>query len=225
MIESMAAITLYFARHGETDYNRNGIVQGRGVDAPLNERGQWQAEALAQRFTKVPLHAIYASPLRRALETAQAVRRHHLDAAFYQLTDLEEMDWGYLEGKPYAPPYDTQIRAVYERWRAGDYGYPVPGGESILDVQRRALRALETILARHEAETVLVVTHGRFLRILLASILPEYGLERMEALPHTNTAVNHLIYENGYFRALRLNCTAHLEEAAVHDGFPMEVAA
>ena len=221
----MAATTLYLVRHGETDYNRNGIVQGRGVDAPLNERGRRQAEALARRFAAVPLDALYASPLRRALATAEAVRRYHPDVPFYQLADLAEMDWGDLEGKPYAPPYDEQIRAIYEHWRAGDYDYPVPGGESILDVQRRALRALETILTRHEGETVLVVTHGRFLRILLASVLPEYGLARMEALPHTNTAVNHLVYENGRFRALRLNCTAHLAEAAVNDGLPTEVAA
>ncbi len=221
----MAATTLYLVRHGETDYNRHNIVQGRGVDAPLNEQGQRQAKALARRFASVPLEAIYTSPLQRAVATAEVVRLYHPEVPLYRMADLEEMDWGHLEGKPYAPPYDAQIRAVYERWRAGAYDYPVPGGESILDVQRRALRALETILTQHEGETVLVVTHGRFLRVLLASVLPEYGLARMEALPHTNTAVNHLIYDQGRFRALRLNCTAHLEEAAVDDAFRTEVAA
>lgn len=221
----MAATTLYLVRHGETDYNRNSIVQGRGVDAPLNERGRRQAKALAQRFASVHLDAIYTSPLQRAVATAEAVRTYHPEVPFYQMADLEEMDWGQLEGKPYAPPYDAQIRAIYEHWRAGDYDYSVPGGESILDVQRRALRALETILSRHEGESVLVVTHGRFLRILLASILPEYGLARMEALPHTNTAVNHLVYEQGRFRAYRLNCTAHLDEAALDENLGTEVAA
>jgi len=96
----MPATTLYFVRHGETDYNRNSIVQGRGVDAPLNERGRRQAEALARRFAAVPLDAIYASPLRRALETAEAVRRYHPDVPFFQVVDLEEMDWGELEGNP-----------------------------------------------------------------------------------------------------------------------------
>ncbi|SHK16207.1 histidine phosphatase family protein [Rhodothermus profundi] len=221
----MAITTLYFVRHGETDYNRHGIVQGRGVDAPLNEHGQRQAEALARRFAEVALDAIYTSPLQRARATAEAVRQYHPDLPFYQMADLEEMDWGDLEGKPCAPPYDAQIRRIYERWQAGDYAYPVPGGESVLDVQRRALRALQTILARHEGEAVLVVTHGRFLRILLASILPEYGLARMEALPHTNTAVNHLVCENGRFRALRLNCTAHLEGLAVKAERATEVVA
>ncbi|MDQ7040981.1 MAG: histidine phosphatase family protein [Rhodothermus sp.] len=221
----MAATTLYLVRHGETDYNRHNIVQGRGVDAPLNEQGRRQAKALARRFASVPLEAIYTSPLQRAVATAEAVRLYHPEVPLYRMVDLEEMDWGHLEGKPYAPPYDAQIRAVYERWRAGEYAYPVPGGESILDVQRRALRALETILMQHEGKTVLVVTHGRFLRVLLASVLPEYGLARMEALPHTNTAVNHLVYEQGRFRALRLNCTAHLEQVAAADAFRTGVAA
>ncbi len=221
----MAVTTLYLVRHGETDYNRHNIVQGRGVDAPLNEQGRRQAKALARRFASMPLEAIYTSPLQRAVATAEAVRLYHPEVPLYRMADLAEMDWGHLEGKPYAPPYDAQIRAIYERWRAGAYDYPVPGGESILDVQRRALRALETILTQHEGETVLVITHGRFLRVLLASVLPEYGLARMDALPHTNTAVNHLVYENGRFKALRLNCTAHLEEATVDDAVRTEVAA
>jgi broad specificity phosphatase PhoE len=60
---------------------------------------------------------------------------------------------------------------------------------------------------------VLVVTHGRFLRIVLASLLDEYGLTRMHELPHSNTAVNRLVHRKDTFEAELLNCTAHLDDA------------
>ncbi len=221
----MPTTTLYLVRHGETDYNRQRIVQGRGIDAPLNATGRRQAEALARRFAQIPLDALYSSPLQRAAATAEAIRCYHPQVPFYLMKDLEEMGWGTLEGKPYAPPYAEQIDYAYARWQAGEYGYRIPGGESILDVQQRALRALEQILEAQAGRTVLVVTHGRWLRILLASILPAYGLARMEQLPHTNTAVNQIIYDGQSFRAVRLNCTAHLEEPAVEDSVWTEVAA
>lgn len=221
----MPTTTLYLVRHGETDCNRQRIVQGRGVDAPLNATGRRQAEALARRFAQVALDALYSSPLQRAVATAEAIRCYHPQIPFYVMADLEEMGWGSLEGKPYALPYAEQIDYAYARWRAGDYGYRIPGGESILEVQQRALRALEQILEAQAGRTVLVVTHGRWLRILLASILPAYGLARMEQLSHANTAVNQIVYDGHSFRAVQLCCTAHLEEAAVDDSLWTEVAA
>jgi broad specificity phosphatase PhoE len=69
------------------------------------------------------------------------------------------------------------------------------------------------MLEREEGCTVLVVTHGRFLRIVLASLLDEYGLARMHELPHSNTAVNRLVHRKDTFEAELLNCTAHLDDA------------
>jgi len=204
---------LYVVRHGETEYNRRRIVQGRKVDASLNETGRRQADALARRFEDERLDAVYASTLRRARETADAVAAKHPGVPVRYLHDLEEMSWGDYEGRP----FDEHVRAMYERmevlWQSGDFSRPVTGGESITEVQASGLRALDRILARHPGETVLVVAHGRFMRVLLASILPGYGLERMREIKHANTGVNRVRFGGGAPTADLLNCTVHLETA------------
>jgi broad specificity phosphatase PhoE len=100
---------------------------------------------------------------------------------------------------------------MYRQWEEGAFDYAVEGGESILDVQQRALRAIGEIVERHAGETVLVVTHGRLLRVLLASLLEEYGLHRMQDIQHANTAVNRVTWRDGRFEADLLNSTSHLE--------------
>ncbi len=203
--------TLYLVRHGETDCNRHGIVQGRGVDSRLNDRGRRQAQCLARRLASVPFDAIYASTLRRARETAQAVAAHHEGVPLHVHADLCEMAWGVYEGVP-AEDVREALDAARAAWRDGRFDRCVEGGESIRDVQRRALRAVRRIVAEHAGQTVLVVAHGRWLRVLLASILDEeYGLERMHAIRHANTCVNLVVHRTGCFDAQRLNCIAHLD--------------
>ena len=203
----------YFVRHGETEYNRQHIVQGRGIDSVLNETGQAQAEALAERLATVSFDTIYASSLRRAQQTAKVLARPHSDISMKYLEDLDEMAWGVYEGAHPSPDRDEALDAIKRRWREGAFHEPIEGGESVLDVQRRALRAVNHILTQDAGRTVLVVTHGRFLRIVLASLLDEYGLARMHELPHSNTAVNRLVCREDAFEAELLNCTAHLDDA------------
>lgn len=209
----MQTTTFYFVRHGETEYNRRGIVQGRGIDARLNATGRKQAVAVAHRLADVSFNAIYTSPLRRAVETMEAIAMMHADVPVYQVADLEEMAWGIYEGEPHTPRLQQVFAGYRARWRQGEFHLPVEGGESIRDVQVRAERAVATMLDRHAGQTVLVVTHGRFLRVLLSTVLEEYGLERMEEIEHTNTGVNTLCCREGCFEAVRLNCVAHLEAA------------
>ena len=208
----MKETTLYFVRHGETDYNRRRIVQGRGVDSMLNATGRSQAVAVARRLASVAFDAIYTSTLRRAAETAEAIAHEHATVPVHHLSDLEEMAWGVFEGKPFSLEVRQALEAIYARWNQGEFGYRIPAGESIYDVQQRGRKAIEYILARHDGETVLVVTHGRYLRVLLATLLDDYGLERMEEIPHANTGVNRLAYHGGRFEIALLNCTDHLEE-------------
>ncbi len=210
----MPETTLYLVRHGETDYNRHHVVQGRGVDSVLNEMGRAQAAAVARRLAEVPFDAMYTSPLRRAAETAETIAREHNGVPIHRLAYLEEMAWGVYEGVPFSPALRKEFEGLMARWHNGEYGYRVEGGESIYDVQERGRQAIRYILDRHAGETVLVVTHGRYLRILLATLLEEYGLERMEEIPHSNTGVNALRYRNGRFEADLLNCTAHLDASA-----------
>ncbi len=201
---------LYFVRHGETEYNRRGIVQGGGIDSTLNSTGYEQAEALARRLSDTSLDALYASTMRRAKQTADVLATPHEPVSKTYLRDLREMAWGVFEGEPPSDERDDAIGRVKTRWREGQFDYSIEGGESIRDVQTRADRAIDHIVTREKGKTVLVVTHGRFLRVLLASILEDYDLGDMHRLDHSNTCVNRVVHSEGRFRADLLNCTAHL---------------
>jgi len=212
-----APTTLYLVRHGETEHNRRGIIQGGGVDSELNAAGRAQAEALAQRLGTVSFDALYASTLQRAKQTADLLAPPHEPIPRTYLRDLSEMDWGVFEGEPPSAERDEAMGALKTAWRDGAYDRAVEEGESIRDVQTRAQRALRHILAREAGRTALVVTHGRYLRVLLATILDDYGLEHMQELGHSNTCVNRVVVDDGRARADLQNCTAHLSsvEASV----------
>ena len=179
----------------------------------LNAKGRVQAAAVARRLADVTFDAIYTSTLRRASETAERIAHEHPAVPLHRLRDLEEMAWGIYEGKPFSAQVQQALEAIYDRWNHGEFDYRIPAGESIYDVQQRGRQAIDYILARHTGETVLAVTHGRYLRVLLATLLDDYGLERMEEIPHANTGVNRLICRDGRFEVALLNCTDHLDEA------------
>ncbi len=204
---------LYLVRHGETDFNRKRMVQGRGIDAPLNAEGQAQAKALASRAKTMPLDAIYASTLLRARETASFVANVHPGVPITFLRDLEEMSWGIYEGQGQSPEMQAAFEKMRAEWSDGNYDYRAEEGESVYEVQARGKKAIEHIVANHNGEHVMVVAHGRFLRILLATLLGDYGLVRMEEIKHANTGLNHLVFSDETYKAHLLNCTSHLQDA------------
>ena len=210
---SGGSTTLYLVRHGETDHNRDGVIQGGGVDSSLNAAGRAQAQALRERLDSVSVDALYASTLQRAKETADILARPHEPLSRTYLRDLSEMDWGVFEGEPPSPERDEAMGALKSAWREGAYDRAPEEGESIRDVQNRAQRALRHILAREGGRTALVVTHGRYLRVLLATLLDDRGLEHMQKLGHSNTCVNRVVVEDGRAWADLQNCTAHLSSA------------
>src|SRR5206468_2330987 len=137
--------TLLLVRHGETDWNAEGRLQGH-TDRPLSEFGRRQAERLATTLAAEKLDAIYASDLARARETAEIVGEH-LRLPVVLDPDLRERDWGTWEGL-------TSMQRI---------GVELVG-ESTEDHSRRMLRALERAAATHPSGRVLVVTHGGSMR-------------------------------------------------------------
>ena len=206
---------VFLIRHGQTEANRLGLIQGRGLDAPLNAEGRAQAAALADRFAAVPLAAVVASPLARARATAEAVAAPHGLAVAFD-PDWEEMHWGAFEGVAPSPVTDAVFRRVVAAWQAGDFSDRVEGGEALLDVQTRLLKAWTRLLAAHAGQTVAVVSHGRALRVLLSTLLHEDGLRAMHTFEHANTAVNELVVDeaSGQIVPGPLNCTRHLAPLA-----------
>jgi broad specificity phosphatase PhoE len=211
---SAGTTVLYFVRHGETEYNRKGIMQGSGVDSSLNRTGREQAHALRRRFSSLPVDVVYSSDLRRAQETADLLAESLPRADRRILSDLREISWGVLEGESPSPTRDAALGTVKSQWAEGNYDARIDGGESILDVRDRAIRAAQHMVEMDASRTILAVTHGRYLRVLLASICDGYDLADMSALGHDNTCVNRLLYRDGRFHADVLNCTTHLDPEA-----------
>jgi len=202
-------LRLFLVRHGETDYNKRGIIQGGGIDASLNQTGRWQAERFHLKHHQVPFRAVYTSGLRRTLETVADF--HPALPPPTQLAGLNECHWGEFEGVEFSPKLKQKLLPLKRAWAAGEVDRKVPGGgESPQEVWNRAYKALKTIENTHpEGGDVLVCTHGRLLRVLLSGLLGN-GLHEMERFAHANTGLNVLVKHATRYRSEILNDLSHL---------------
>lgn len=202
---------LFLLRHGETAHNKDQIIQGGGVDSVLNQTGRGQAQQFFARYQAHPFAAVVASSLRRTQETLApfAEAGHRVQAH----PGLNEIHWGHYEGRRYDAALQAEVAHVREAWAAGDFDYPVPGGETPNQVLRRATAALEDVLAAHPEGDVLVCAHGRVNCILLSHWL-ERDLRNMTAYRHPNTALHLLDAQPPAYAAVKLADTSHLYEPA-----------
>ncbi|GAB3805052.1 histidine phosphatase family protein [Spirosoma humi] len=206
--------TIYLIRHGETDYNRRGIVQGSGVDSDLNEMGRAQAQAFFQAYQHVPFSKIYISGLKRTYQTAEPFIE--LGLPFEKLTGLNEISWGVMEGKAPGNLENEYYRDLIESWASGNSAKTTDGGESPDQVVARQKEAMATILAHPEEETILVAMHGRAMRILLCWITNQ-PLSLMDQFEHSNLCLYKLQYnyDTAAFTIELANDTAHLLSLAM----------
>ncbi|HNH36243.1 MAG TPA: histidine phosphatase family protein [Rhodocyclaceae bacterium] len=146
------------ARHGETDWNAAGILQG-WIDVPINEKGRLQAVELGESLAGRGFSCIYSSPLRRARETAEMIAgRLELPVPSFH-DGLKERHFGRYQGVPkeeLAVTHPEVLEEIRSRNPAGHF----EGGESMDHFADRVIHALGDIADLHEAEAVLVVTHG-----------------------------------------------------------------
>jgi len=202
----MNQIRIFIARHGQTDYNRRGLLQGRGIDAPLNETGFKQAELLSSYLNGYSADGLFSSSLVRTWQTAEPLRKAK-DMDIIRETDLDEMDFGEFEGKPYLDAA-KELDNIQTFWKRGELDVPIPGGESPRQVFNRANSAFHDIVNKFSGTNMVMVLHGRLIRILVSEWLG-MGLKNMHKIEHQNAAINQLVYD-GSFRAVYLNKTDHL---------------
>lgn len=205
----MAETNLFIVRHGETDLNRDGILQGRGIDASLNTTGRRQAVQVSEYLESTNIDQIITSSLKRSKQTADPiVDFHQIEGRSYP--ELDEMHFGELEGEPVTDVKDS-LNEIHAIWSRGDVDYSIPGGESPQAVFKRADGAVQSILKQSEGESLVMILHGRLIRILL-SVWLGHGLKNMHLIHHQNGAINHLKFLNGIFSGHKLNYTEHLSE-------------
>jgi broad specificity phosphatase PhoE len=162
------SLTIYFLRHGETDSSQIGGYCGT-LDPDLTPAGHQMAQDFAAAYRSLPWTALFSSPLRRAVATAQPL----CDAVGMPLQrrdGLREVAYGEWEGKTSDQVYKA-YHDDYVRWLT-DPGWNAPtGGEKGIDVARRSSRVLEEIERTYSTGNVLVVSHKATTRIMLCSLL------------------------------------------------------
>lgn len=158
---------LYCIRHGESTYNAEGRIQGQS-DVPLSDLGRQQGEATAAALAALPIEAIFCSPLRRAVQTAQPLA----DALRLPLREdprLMEVHVGNFQDR-LRSELDRLHPEAMARWRSGDPDFALPGGESRRELMRRGEEVFREIRSTGLAH-VAVVTHGGLLAAALKSLL------------------------------------------------------
>ncbi|NCB77900.1 MAG: alpha-ribazole phosphatase [Negativicutes bacterium] len=167
---------IWFVRHGETEWNRTKRYQGHS-DIPLNETGRRQAQETAALLANEPLMAVYASDLKRAVETAETIAQPH-GVRVQQKPELRELHFGLWEGLRYEQimeKWADELSLMYEHPEKGC----APEGEGFCELAKRAWPALQAIREAHqEEEAIAVVAHGGTIRVLLC-LLQEKSLQQL----------------------------------------------
>ncbi|RLC29234.1 MAG: histidine phosphatase family protein [Deltaproteobacteria bacterium] len=205
--ENRKAVRLLFVRHGETESNVEHRYMGQS-DSPLTPMGIAQARAVAKRLAKYQVDAIYSSDLGRAAITSRIISRAcHLPVTYDKR--LRERHAGLLQGQLQADARIKYAKVFAEIARMGA-GYAFPGGgESGLQVEERLSCFLDEIRESHTGETVVVITHGGVLRVLLWHILG-FPYDAIFRLQCDNTSISSLAFFDGQWILESWNDTAHL---------------
>ncbi|KAK4759108.1 hypothetical protein SAY87_020409 [Trapa incisa] len=172
-------------RHGETEWNSDGRIQGH-LDVELNQIGKQQAAAVANRLSKEgKISAVYSSDLKRASETAQAIATACGGLEVIKEPELRERNLGDLQGLQLKEAAKLKPLA-YEAFLSHQSDQELPGGgESIDQLYKRCTSSLETIARKHKGERVVVVTHGGVIRSLCRRACPSRRFGKV-----LNTSIN-----------------------------------
>jgi 2,3-bisphosphoglycerate-dependent phosphoglycerate mutase len=206
---------LYIIRHGRTEYNHLGLVQGSGIDSNLDAIGHQQALSFFEAYQDIGFDKIYTSALRRTHQTvAPFVDRQ--DIPTQALKGLNEMSWGKKEGRAVTPQEDEAHFRMLEGWKKGLLHLKTPDGESPLEVYERQIEALQVIMKAENEQKVLICMHGRAMKIFLCLLLG-YDLTQMDNFEHSNTCLYRVDYrpERQAFELKIQNCTNHLSGSSV----------
>jgi len=199
--------TIYLVRHGQTDYNKKGIVQGSGIDASLNDLGRLQSEAFYEAYRKIPFDKIYISGLKRTKESISLFIKDGLP--FDSLAGLNEISWGKSEGTEFTNENNTLYKKLVQDWKDGKTHLSVEAGESPEDVMRRQKEAIEYILQQPNEKNILICMHGRAMRILLCWLLDK-PLSSMDEYMHNNLGLYVLHFKDEKFELATSNDLEHL---------------
>ena len=200
---------VYLIRHGATELSAEDRFAG-AVDVLLSDAGRNQARLLGERLARARICAIYASPMKRTVSTAELVAApHRLDVE--RVDELREIAHGRWEGKSRAE-VAREYQHEYERWEQDPYTFAPVGGESGLQVTARALPALLQLVETHEGMPFVVVSHKATIRLLLSSLIGFDPRKYRDRLDQSPAALNILDFKDAANARLTLfNDVSHYE--------------
>lgn len=194
---------LCLVRHGQTDWNRQEIIQGR-EDNPLNALGRRQAEESAAFLSQEEWDVIVASPLSRAVDTASYIAEAcGMDNEGIVLDErFIEREFGYASGKP--------VKGIYEAVQADDRER-IPGLESEDEMRSRVLEGMQHLVETHPGKRIIVVCHSHAIKAALSAVDDTYTFRHAMR----NACSNYITYEDGRFYVKAVNVADHITDTTV----------
>ena len=197
---------IFLIRHGETEWNAIGKLQGSS-DIKLLPEGIEQAHLLAEHAPFHAVDAIYSSDLLRAVTTAE-ILAEKFGLPVIKERGLRETSFGDWEGRFLSDLAKENPKGFEQFFTKPDKVQP-PNGETFLQSQARIMNALDEIIADNEDKNIIVVSHGAAIRLIICAAL-DIRIRKMWSISQFNTALNVLTYDEGFFRVELLNSTLHL---------------
>lgn len=182
------------------------MFRGR-IDIELNETGLKQAELLGEYLSQMKIEAVYSSPLKRALQVAQAIAKH--DKLNVEISQgLLDLDFGEWEGLP-RQEVAEKYRETFVEWMRHPDKVKIPGGEGLADVRKRATALIDEIIAKYQG-TVVLVTHRVVTKVLICALL---GLDDSHFwnIEQSTCGITTFSYRNGQFILTEHNNTSFLK--------------
>jgi len=205
---------IILVRHGETEWNVEEVFRGR-IDIELNQTGIKQAKLLAEYLADLKIDAIYSSPLRRALKTAELIAGYHkLDVEI--VPELIDMDFGKWQGLSLQEVRD-KYKELYAEWVSHPDKVKIPAGESLDGVRKRAISVVSDVIARYEG-TVVLVAHRVVNKVLICALL---GLDNSHFwnIRQDTCGITTFTCENGRFILTEHNNTSFFDQKAPPSDF------
>jgi broad specificity phosphatase PhoE len=192
-------------RHGETEWNLREIFRGR-FDIELNKTGIKQAHLLGKYLSEQKITAVYSSPLKRALKTAEIIAAFH-NLVVLQTPHLIDFNYGEWQGLSHHTVKES-YKNLYQIWQISPHLVTMPSGENLEAVKQRAFKELKFIISKHQG-TIIIVSHRVVNKVLICAVL---GLDTSHFwnIRLDNCGITTLLYNNERYILLEHNNTSHL---------------
>ena len=205
------ATRLVLARHAVTAQT-GPLLSGRASGIDLSEKGRGQAEVLGKRLAGLPIAAVYASPIERTTQTAAAVATHH-GLTVQPLPGVLEADYGEWTGQKISELAKTDLWKVVQRTPSR---VVFPGGEAIMAMQARMVETLDSLVADHPGDLIVVVSHADPIKAAIAHYTGVH-LDLFQRIAVAPASITAFTFSEHGVAMIKCNDTGDLDELMVPD--------